>query len=171
MTTTLKCFSYNSNENIKSKNKNWGSEVTYGRCRGRSGSSWRRPAWLCRGSWARRTACRRSTPALYCAARSDSPASDSAIYSAETPAPETHTHTHISCCAHSDDLTHSSRGDTHTRGPNRNPLEVHVHAGNDHGHLPRPFEAQNIGLLNTYTHTIRSGQKHSETERNRDTLT
>ncbi len=71
----------------------------------------------------------------------------------------THTHTHISCCAHSDDLTHSSRGDTHTCGPNRNPIEGHVHAGNDHAHLPRPFEAQNIGLLKTHTHvhTVRSG--------------
>jgi len=36
---------------------------------------------------------------------------------------------------------------THALRPHGDPFEVHAHAGDDHGHLARPFEAQHVGLL------------------------
>lgn len=36
---------------------------------------------------------------------------------------------------------------THIRGTNRNTLEVHVHAGDDDGHLAWAFKSEHIGFL------------------------
>lgn len=66
--------------------------LTYGHCHEQFESFWLKLEWHGRGSWGRRTGCRRSTRAPCCAALSGCPASDSATCWGGSPAPVTQAH-------------------------------------------------------------------------------